>query len=147
MATFILALEKDLFFSVKIRDTLHHHGMEAITVRTLASFEQRLSNKEEIPALVIVNTAIQGVDWEAAIRAAHDYSIPVLAFGPHTDLEIRSKALRAGAQKVVANSKFSSGMVGLVKRMTGNIGSTDASSETEDEVEEDLELVEGREKA
>jgi len=33
------------------------------------------------------------------------------------DLEARSKALEAGAQRVVANSKFTSDMPGLVKRM------------------------------
>ncbi len=114
----ILALEKDLFFSVKMRDTLRQHGMEVTTVRTLSAFEQRLTPTEhEQPVLVIVNTATAGVDWEAAIRAARARGLPVLAFGSHMDLEARAKALQAGAQKVVANSKFSSDMPGLVKRM------------------------------
>jgi DNA-binding response OmpR family regulator len=114
----ILALEKDLFFSVKMRDTLRHHDMEVTTVRTLSAFEQRLTPAEnEQPVLVIVNTATAGVDWEAAIRAARGRGLPVLAFGSHMDLEARAKALQAGAQKVVANSKFTSDMPGLVKRM------------------------------
>jgi hypothetical protein len=33
------------------------------------------------------------------------------------DLQARARALRAGAQRVVANSKFASDMPGLVKRM------------------------------
>jgi hypothetical protein len=33
------------------------------------------------------------------------------------DLEARAKALQAGAQKVVANSKFTSDMPGLIQRM------------------------------
>jgi len=71
VTTHILALEKDLFFSVKMRDTLRHHDMEVKTVRTLAAFEQGLTAAgEEKPALVIVNTATTGVDWEAAIRQA-----------------------------------------------------------------------------
>lgn len=114
----ILALEKDLFFSVKMRDTLRHHDMEVTTVRTLAAFEQRLAaSADERPKLVIVNTATVGVDWEAAIRAARTRDLPVLAFGSHMDLEARAKALQAGAQRVVANSKFSSDMPGLVNRM------------------------------
>ncbi len=116
MAISILALEKDLFFSVKIRDTLRHHDMEAATVRTLAAFEQRMAGDDR-PQLVIINTAITGVDWEAAIRAARSQHIPVLAFGSHMDLEARAKALQAGAQRVVANSKFTSDMPGLVTRM------------------------------
>ncbi|HLG64367.1 MAG TPA: hypothetical protein VKY19_20680 [Ktedonosporobacter sp.] len=121
MAIAILALEKDLFFSVKMRDTLRHHEMEVTTVRTLPAFEQRLmASGDERPALVIINTAIKGVDWEAAICEARAYGFPVLAFGSHMDLEARARALRAGAQKVVANSKFTSDMVGLVTRMLNN---------------------------
>jgi DNA-binding response OmpR family regulator len=116
LAISILALEKDLFFSVKIRDTLRHHDMEATTVRTLAAFEQRMESVEH-PQVVIINTATTGVDWETAIRAARARQIPVLAFGSHMDLEARAKALRAGAQRVVANSKFTSDMPGLVTRV------------------------------
>jgi len=121
MAIPILALEKDLFFSVRIRDTLRHYAMEVTTVRTLPAFEQRLAvSEDERPGLVIINTAIKGVDWEAAIREARARDLPVLAFGSHMDLEARARALQAGAQKVVANSKFSSDMVGLVTRMLDN---------------------------
>jgi len=111
-------LEKDLFFSVKMRDTLRHHDMEVKTVRTLAAFEQGLTAAgEEKPALVIVNTATTGVDWEAAIRQARASGYAVLAFGSHMDLEARARAIEAGAQRVVANSKFTSDMPGLVNRM------------------------------
>ena len=116
MTTHILTLEKDLFFSVKIRDTLQHHAMDVTTVRTLPAFEEKLQASEK-PTLAIINTATKGVDWEAAIRMASLQSIPVLAFGSHMDLEARAKALEAGATKVVANSKFTTGMVGLVTRM------------------------------
>lgn len=122
MATQILALEKDLFFSVKIRDTLRHHGMEVTIVRTLPALMQHLAaTGEEKPALVIVDTATTGVDWEAAIRQARKHGFPVLAFGSHMDLEARAKALQAGAQRVVANSKFTSDMPGLVQRMLGEL--------------------------
>jgi len=118
VTTHILALEKDLFFSVKMRDTLRHHDMEVKTVRTLAAFEQGLTAAgEEKPALVIVNTATTGVDWEAAIRQARASGYAVLAFGSHMDLEARARAIEAGAQRIVANSKFTSDMPELVKRM------------------------------
>ena len=119
MSISILALEKDLFFSVKMRDTLRHHDMEVTIVRTLTAFEQRLTtvSDAEPPQLVIVNTATVGADWEAAIRVARAHDLPVLAFGSHMDLEARAKALQAGAQQVVANSKFTSDMPGLIKRL------------------------------
>jgi len=135
MTAHILALEKDLFFSVKMRDTLRHHDIEVKTVRNLPAFEERLTAKDEgLLALVIVNTATIGVDWETAIRKARTAGLKVLAFGSHMDLEARSKALEAGAQRVVANSKFTSDMPGLVKRM---LDEPDASSlnETDSEPE------------
>ncbi len=126
----ILALEKDLFFSVKMRDTLRHHGMDVTVVRTLAAFEQRVAAEgDEKPALVIVNTAISGVDWEGAIRRAREHGLTVLAFGSHMDLEARQKALQAGAPRVVANSKFASDMPGLVHKMISESVSSKAQEE------------------
>jgi DNA-binding response OmpR family regulator len=128
--TTILALEKDLFFAVKMRDTLRHHDMEVKTARTLPIFEQGLSAEgSEKPALVIVNTATTGIDWEAAIRQARAAGYPVLAFGSHMDLEARAKALAAGAQRVVANSKFTSDMPGLVKRVMTEPGASSIDEE------------------
>jgi hypothetical protein len=66
---------------------------------------------------VIVNIATQGIDWEEAIRKARAAGYPVLAFGSHMDLDARARARAAGAQRVVANSKFASDMPGLVRRM------------------------------
>ena len=114
----ILALEKDLFFAVKIRDTLRHYNQDVTIVRTLPAFEEALTLPEETrPRLAIVNIATKGVDWEAAIRAARVNNIPILAFGSHMDLDARARALEAGAGKVVANSKFVSDLPGLVQGM------------------------------
>ena len=133
MSIHILALEKDLFFAVKIRDTLRHHEIEARTVRSLAAFEQGLATEGETrPALVIVNIAIQGVDWEEAIRRARAAGYPVLAFGSHMDLDARARAIEAGAQRVVANSKFASDMPGLVRRMLDGPASV-AADESDEE--------------
>ena len=109
--------------------------MEVKTVRNLPAFEESLTTKDDKEfALAIVNTATNGVDWETAIRKARAAGLKVLAFGSHMDLEARSKALEAGAQRVVANSKFTSDMPGLVKRM---LDEPDASSlnETDSEPE------------
>ena len=130
MTTHILALEKDLFFSVKMRDTLRHYDMEVKIVRTVPAFEQNLGTTgEERPALAIVNIATTGVDWEAAIRQARTAGLKVLAFGSHMDLEARTKALEAGAQRVVANSKFTSDMPGLVRRMLDDSSLKETDSE------------------
>ncbi len=136
MTRHILALEKDLFFAVKIRDTLRHHDMEVKMARNLASFEQGLATTgAEKPSLVIVDIAIQGVDWESAIRQARAQNYPVLAFGSHMDLDASARARQAGAQRVVANSKFASDMPGLVQRLLSNPAAVTAESETDDNAE------------
>jgi len=134
--THILALEKDLFFAVKIRDTLRHHSMEVRTARNLAAFEQVLTTTgEEKPVLAIVNISIQGIDWETAIRQACALDIPVLAFGSHIDLEAHARARQAGARRVVANSKFARDMPGLVQRILSTPAgvSTDNEQDTDEE--------------
>jgi len=138
VVTAILALEKDLFFSVKIRDTLRHHDMDVTTVRNLVSLEQGLAATGDAkPALVIVDIASKGVDWEAAIRTVRTHGLPVLAFGSHMDLEARAKALQAGAQKVVANSKFAKDMPGLVQRML-SASAENVSADADDDNEEEV---------
>ena len=133
----IVALEKDLFFAVKIRDTLQKL-YDVRIVRTVSTLEQVLAVEETRPQLVIVNTGSQGLDWEAAIRAAHSRAVAVLAFGSHMDLEARARALQAGASKVVANSKFSRDMPGLVQRLLES-GSRTAVVEEADVVNDDEE--------
>ncbi|MBX5450776.1 response regulator [Thermogemmatispora sp.] len=116
----VLALERDLFFAVKIRDTLRHLALETIVVRDVVGFSQALAGSgsaQESPALAIVNIALPGVAWDEAIRLARQHGLPVLAFGPHVDLEARTKALEAGAQRVVSNAKLSSSLIGLVQEL------------------------------
>lgn len=133
MSLHILALEPDLFFAVRIRDTLRHHAMEARTVRTREAFEQGLATGgEQRPALVIVNISTRGLDWEEAIRRARACGYPVLAFGSHVDLDARARAIAAGAQRVVANAKFASDLPGLVRRML-NIPASVASDDEGEE--------------
>lgn len=136
MATPIIALEKDLFFSVKIRDTLRHHDMAVTVVRNLATFEQALANESAKPALAIINISMQGVDWEAAIKSAGAQHIPTLAFGSHIDLDAQTRARQAGARRVVANSKFARDMPDLVQRtlhMSAEAAPVIDASETDEE--------------
>src|SRR5260370_34036821 len=117
-----------------MRDTLRHHEMEVQTARNLAAFEQGLARSgEEKPALVIVNSAIQGVDWEEAIRQARASNYPVLVLGSHMDLDARAKALAAGALRGCANSKFTNDMPGLVKRMLSAPAAAPADEDDEGE--------------
>src|SRR5579862_1002693 len=99
----VLLLERDLFFVVKVRDTLSHAGYETQVARSADDFARKLA--AGTPALAIVHTGIAGIDWEAVIAQARAAAVPTLAFGSHIDLEAQQAARRAGANRVISNSK------------------------------------------
>ncbi len=112
----IVALVADLFFSVRIETALSKRGYEVIVVDTV---EGVLRASQERPALVIVDIGDMGLDWEEAIRAVRRVwsAVPVLAFGSHVDLDARSRALAAGATRVVARSRFVQALPQLVAQL------------------------------
>ncbi len=109
-----LLLDTDLFFSVKVTDTLKHAGYRTHTMRRMDEFIRALSAQPITVALV--NTAARGVDWRAAIAAASAAHVPIIAFGPHIDIATQEEARRAGATSVIPNSKLASDLPGVVAR-------------------------------
>jgi len=109
-----LLLDTDLFFAVKITDTLKHVGYLTRTVRRIEAFAEALA--ADRPVVALVNTAARGVDWRAAIAEASAAKVPVIAFGSHVDLGIQEEARQAGATSVIANAKVASDLPGVVAR-------------------------------
>ena len=126
-----LLLDNDLFFVAKISATLKHAGYMTRTARTLDAFMQGLADK---PDIALVNTAARGVDWRAGIAAAREAGVPVIAFGSHVDLETQAEARKAGATRVIANSKLATDLPGIVERALW-AGSARAEDATTDEDE------------
>ena len=108
-----LLLDTDLFFAVKIGDTLKYAGYMTRTVRRLDDFLVRLAER---PTIALVNTAARGVDWRAAIRAARDAGVLLVAFGSHVDVETQQQARHEGAAVVISNAKLASDLPGVVAR-------------------------------
>ncbi len=128
----ILLLERDLFFSVKIRDTLSHLGYETQVARSTEDFARKLAAGP--PVLVIVHAGMAAVDWEQAIAQAKAAGAPTLAFGSHIDLEAQQAARRAGADRVISNAKLAKDLPAIVARMVNGSG---AALEGEPEAEDD----------
>ncbi len=103
----ILLLVNDVFFSVKLENDLRRLGYAPITVRRVADLPTRLA-ADPRPALVLLDLMIRGENWEQALREARGDGllddIAVIAFGPHTDLALRRRALDVGVTRMVANS-------------------------------------------
>jgi len=133
--TTVLLLERDLFFSVKIRDTLRHLNYETVVARNEEDFARKLA--ANAPKLAIINIATAGVAWERVIAQARAADVPVLAFGPHVDLEAQQQARQADANRVVSNSKLAQDLPAIVRRMLGGDASSQDETSAEDEDDED----------
>jgi hypothetical protein len=70
--------------------------------------------------LVLIGMAATRLPWDeliAAHRVRHGpASAQIVAFGPHKDLALRERALRAGADRVLANSAL---MIALPRLLAG----------------------------
>ena len=70
---------------------------------------------------------------EQVIAEAKAAQVPTLAFGSHIDLEAQQAARRAGADRVISNSKLAKDLPGIVERMLSKGG---AALEYEPEAED-----------
>lgn len=109
-----LLLDTDLFFSVKVAETLKHVGYTTHTARKLEAFDAVIA--EQRPTVALVNTAARGVDWRKGISMARAAGVPVVAFGSHVEIETQREARALGATSVIANSKLASDLPGVVAR-------------------------------
>lgn len=109
-----LLLDGDLFFAVKVADTLKHAGYTTRTTRRTEDFAAALAG--ERPQVALVNAGARGVDWRAGVSAARSAGVPVVVYAPHVDVATHEAARAAGATSVIANSKLASDLPGVVAR-------------------------------
>lgn len=115
-ASGILILNRDLFFGVRLRQALTADGWLPRLVPNAEAVVTALSERLP-PALLIVDMAALP-DWsliEQAAAATHPPT-PVLAFGPHKDVDGFRAAKAGGATRVVSNGDFHRDMTGFVRR-------------------------------
>jgi len=123
----VLLLDNDLFFTVKVSDTLKHVGYVTQVVRTEADFARALATAR--PRIAIVNTAARGLDFRQAIARAREAGVPVVAFGAHVDTQTQAAAREAGAARVVSNAKLAEDLPGILDRTLRNAAAPDHDEE------------------
>jgi DNA-binding response OmpR family regulator len=98
----VVVLADDLIWSTRLRDALRSAGGEVRAARTAAALDALLP---EVDRVVVDLTAL-AYDGVAAIAAASAAGRRVLAVGQHDDLELRRRALGAGAERVYPYRKL-----------------------------------------
>jgi CheY-like chemotaxis protein len=98
----VLVLADDLIWSTRLAGQVRAAGCEALPARSAEAFLAGLDNAEG----AIVDLTSRAYDGLAAIAAARDAAVPVLAVGQHDDHVLRRNALAVGADRVLAYRKL-----------------------------------------
>jgi len=113
----VLVLDDDLLFSPRIEMGLKAGGYRARFVTRIAELNEAL---KVAPVLILANLGARGVPWPKMVELAQARRLPphapVVGYGPHTDLELRRRALEAGCDAVVARSAVANNMASLLER-------------------------------
>ncbi len=154
----ILGLVSDLFFTVQIENAVKALGYRARWIergeavepvqpaaaarpgepltRTGSVFIARLVEWQ--PALVIVelsSRAIPWPEWIAALKSsAATRRIPVVAFGPHTDLDLRARAIDVGCDAVIAKGRLVTALPELIQKYARLADTTGLEADCEGEL-------------
>jgi CheY-like chemotaxis protein len=114
----LAALVQDLFFSSRIAEAARHVGLVALIESQAEAFEERV--REHRPGVALIDLGLRGVDWASTVRhlrADPEFAtLPIVAFGPHMDLEARERALAAGCTEFLSNSKLATDLAHIVAR-------------------------------
>nr|MDQ3350173.1 hypothetical protein [Acidobacteriota bacterium] len=81
----VAVLSKDLFFGMRIRTSLRQLGYSVAIAQDVPTFSRHLESGDQRACLGIVDFNYP-VDWEA-VRGVIGVGVPILAFGPHKDVE------------------------------------------------------------
>jgi hypothetical protein len=108
----VVVLADDLIWATRLAGHVRSAGFVAVPARATAAFAT------ELPAAggAIVDLTSRAYDGLAAIAAARDAGVPVLAVGQHDDHVLRRDALAVGADRVLAYRKlFEDGPATIVR--------------------------------
>ena len=102
----VVVLADDLIWATRLVDHVRTAGGDPVPCRALDVLEREVAASDA----VVVDLTARAYDGVAAIETAARAGRRVLAVGQHDDIELRRRALAAGAQRVYAYRKlFESG--------------------------------------
>jgi CheY-like chemotaxis protein len=104
----VVAVVTDLFFQSRISAAARYAGRAVRFLPVVSSTEGH--------ALALVDLDAATDVLEAIRRLKADSSAPVVAFGPHVDTAGRKAAREAGADRVLAKSRFVSELPSILQK-------------------------------
>ena len=113
----VVVLNRDLFFGIRIVNTLRARGFAVTLLPTTERLVERLQDGAAPPVLAMIDLGA-ALDWDVLrpILADPALTTPTLAFGPHKDVAAMRAAKAAGVTRLVSNGELHRDLVGLVER-------------------------------
>ncbi len=113
----IVAAIGDLFFTVKIRETARHAGID---VEFVKSEKDVLEMAKAHPLLIILDlgfSILQPIKLIGKLKSAEESKqISLIGYLSHVEGELKQKAHDAGCDMVMAKSAFSQNLPQILKR-------------------------------
>lgn len=117
----MIVVADDLIWSSRLRAAVDRAGTTSVVARSAKELAAALADAPAGAAVIVDlnGRAYEGVD---AVRAATEAGQRVLAVGQHEDIELRRRALAAGARRVFSYNKlFSDGQAVVTSLLEGNL--------------------------
>ena len=117
----VIVLADDMIWSSRLIEAVTRAGTTATAVRTSAELTKALvESTEETPVVVDLNG--RAYDALNLVEVAAEEGHPVIAVGQHEDIDLRKRALGAGAIRVFSyNKMFTDGPAIITKLLEGEL--------------------------
>ena len=110
----IIVLNRDLFFGIRLNQLLKQLGYHVVLAKSQESFIAGLGAADVALGIIDINF---GPDWGGIAQAiASGGQPPIIAFGPHLDVDGMRAAKKAGVTRVFSNGDFSKDTATIVTR-------------------------------
>jgi hypothetical protein len=107
-------LNRDLFFGIRLNQLLKQLGYRAVLAKSQEEFVSGLGAADAALGIIDINF---GPDWDGIAQAiASEAQPPIIAFGPHLDVDGLRAAKKAGVTRVFSNGDFSKDTAAIITR-------------------------------
>src|SRR5215203_3124686 len=110
----IVVLNRDLFFGIRLNQLLKQLGYNVVLAKSQEGFVSGLGAADVALGIIDINF---GPDWDGIAHAiASEAQPPIIAFGPHLDVDGLRAAKKAGVTRVFSNGDFSKDTAAIISR-------------------------------
>ena len=114
MGDSVVVLNRDLFFGIRLNQLLKQLGYQVKLEKTLDGFLAGVSGFGVALGIIDISFA---PDWDRLASVIATGSLPpLIAFGPHLDVEGLRAAKKAGVNRVFSNGDFTKDTAAIIAR-------------------------------